>query len=56
LLAGFTSLGFVLQTFVMKEDLLAHSPDKLFTAIYTRDSSILKVRGLLNSGCEQFAV
>jgi hypothetical protein len=47
LLAGLAALWFVLQTFVMKENLLAHGPDKLFTAVYAFDSSILKVRGLL---------
>jgi hypothetical protein len=47
LLAGLAALWFVLQTLVMKKDLLAYGPDKLFTAIYAFDSSILKVRGLL---------
>ena len=38
----------------MKEDLLAYSPNKLFTAIDALDSSILKVRGLVLFGGEHF--
>jgi hypothetical protein len=51
LLAGLASLGLVFQTFVMKEDLLAYGPDKLFTAINALDSSILKIRGFVLPGC-----
>jgi hypothetical protein len=56
LLTGLAALWFVLQTLVVKEDLLAYGPDKLFTAIYALDSSILKVRGLLQTGREHFDV
>ena len=31
--AGFATLGFVLQPLVMKKDLLAAGPDKVFTAV-----------------------
>jgi hypothetical protein len=44
LFAGLASLGLVLQAFVVKEDLLAHSPNKWLVAIDAVDRSILKVR------------
>jgi hypothetical protein len=43
LLAGLAALWLVLQTFIVKENLLADGPDKRFTAIYAHDSAILKV-------------
>ena len=48
LFAGLTTLWFVLQTFVVKENLLANSPNKWLTAIDARDRSILKVRDVLS--------
>ena len=44
LLAGLTTLRFVLQPFVMKERLLAARPDEIFIAINTTDVTILKLR------------
>ena len=35
LFAGLASLGFILQTFVMKEDLLASSPDEIICTVNT---------------------
>jgi hypothetical protein len=35
LLARFATLGLVLQTFVVKEDLFASSPDEIIPAVYT---------------------
>jgi hypothetical protein len=46
-LAGLAAFWFVLQAFVMKEDLLAHSPGKWLAAIDAPDRSILRVRRLL---------
>jgi hypothetical protein len=48
LFAWLAPFRFVLQTFVMKKDLLAGGPDKRLAAIDTVDRSILKVRRLLN--------
>jgi hypothetical protein len=48
LFAGFATFGFVLQTLVMKEDLLANRPNEWLTAIDTRDRSILKFRSLFS--------
>jgi hypothetical protein len=48
LFAGFATFGFVLQTLVMKEYLLADRPNEWLTAIDARDRSILKVRRLLS--------
>jgi hypothetical protein len=48
LFAGFAALGFVLQTLVVKEHLLANRPDEWLTAIDACDRSILKVRRLLS--------
>jgi len=56
LLARLAALWFVLQALVVKEDLLADGPDKLFTAIYAFESAILEVRGLVWSGCEHLAI
>jgi hypothetical protein len=47
LLAGLAALRFVLQALVVKEDLLAGSPNKGLAAIDACDRSILKVRRLL---------
>jgi hypothetical protein len=44
LLAGFATLGFVLQSFVMKEDLLASRPDEILSAVNTLDWTIIKFR------------
>lgn len=41
LLAGFATLGFVLQSLVVKENLLAGSPDKVLVTIDTPDWPIL---------------
>jgi hypothetical protein len=43
LLAGFAAFRFVLKTFVVKEDLLAHSPSKWLIAVDARNGSVLKV-------------
>jgi len=56
LLTSLTTLRLVLETLVVKKDLLAYGPYKLFAAIYALDSSILKVRRLVRYGCEHFAV
>jgi hypothetical protein len=45
-LAGLATLGFVLQTLVVKENLLAHGPDELSTAIDASDGSIREFRCL----------
>jgi hypothetical protein len=37
LLAGFASLGFVLQPFIVKENLLARRPDEVLSAVNTFD-------------------
>lgn len=46
LLAGLATFRLVLQAFIVKEDLLAHGPNKRVVAIYTLNRSILKVRRL----------
>jgi hypothetical protein len=43
LLAWFAALRLVLQTLVVKENLLARRPDKIFPAIYTPDVAIIKL-------------
>jgi hypothetical protein len=42
LLARFASLGFVLQTFVVKEDLLACRPDEIIAAVNTLDRAVVE--------------
>jgi hypothetical protein len=42
LLARLASLGFILQTLVVKEDLLASSPDEIISAIYTFDRTVVE--------------
>jgi signal transduction histidine kinase len=44
LLARLAPLGLVLQTLVVEENLLAHGPHELFTAIDASDRSIRKFR------------
>jgi hypothetical protein len=44
LLAGFASLGFVLQSFIVKEDLLASRPDKILCTVNTLNRAILEFR------------
>jgi hypothetical protein len=44
LLARFTSLRLVLQSFIVKEDLLARRPDEIFSAVNAGDRSILELR------------
>ena len=44
LFARLATLGLVLQTFVVKEDLFAAGPDKRLAAIYASDRSVLKFR------------
>jgi hypothetical protein len=44
LLAGLAPLGFVFQTLVVKEDLLARGPDEIFPAINTLDTAIVEFR------------
>jgi hypothetical protein len=48
LFAGFTSLRFIVQAFVVKEDLLAGSPNEWLAAIDAGDRSILKSRRLVS--------
>jgi len=48
LFAWFATFRFVLQTFVVKKDLLTGRPNERFVAIDAGDRSILKVRRLLN--------
>jgi hypothetical protein len=48
LFAWLATFRFVLQTFVMKKDLLAGRPNERLVAIDAGDGSILKVRRLLN--------
>ena len=43
LFAGLATLGLVLQTFIMKEDLLPCSPDKVVSAVQTLDLTVLKL-------------
>jgi hypothetical protein len=47
LLAWFAAFRFVLQAFIVKEDLLARGPNKWLAAIDARDRSISKVRRLI---------
>jgi hypothetical protein len=47
LLTWLAAFRFVLQTLIVKEDLLARSPNKWLAAIDARDRSILKVRRLI---------
>ncbi|HYE66775.1 MAG TPA: hypothetical protein VD966_14395 [Pyrinomonadaceae bacterium] len=42
LLAGLAPLGLILQTLVVKEDLLAGGPDEIFSAVNTPDRVILE--------------
>ena len=53
LLAGLTTLGFVLQSLIVKEDLLAARPDKVVTAIdaFYRSICKLAVGPTLIRGC-----
>jgi hypothetical protein len=44
LLARFASLGFVLQTFVVKENLLASRPDEIISAINAFDRAVIEFR------------
>jgi hypothetical protein len=44
LLAGFAPLGFVLQSFIVKENLLASRPDKILRTINTLNRAILEFR------------
>jgi hypothetical protein len=47
LLAWLAAFRFVLQAFIVKENLLAHSPGKRLGAIDALDRSILKVSRLI---------
>jgi hypothetical protein len=42
LLAGLAPLGFVLQSFIVKEDLLTSRPDKILCAVNTLNRAILE--------------
>jgi hypothetical protein len=44
LLARFATLGFVLQSFIVKEDLLASRPDKILCTVNTLDRAIIEFR------------
>jgi hypothetical protein len=44
LLAWLASLGFVLQSFIVKEDLLASRPDEILSAVNTLDRTIIEFR------------
>jgi hypothetical protein len=44
LLAWLASLGFVLQTFIVKEDLLASRPDEILSAVNTLDRAVIEFR------------
>lgn len=44
LLAGLATLGLVLQSFIMKEDLLAGRPDEILSAVNTLDRAIFEFR------------
>jgi hypothetical protein len=50
LFARLATFRLVLQTFVVKKDLLAGRPNERLAAIDASDRSILKVRRLLNCG------
>jgi hypothetical protein len=54
--AGLASFRFVLQTFVVKEDLFAGRPNERLAAIDACDRSILKVRRRLSSDLSHPAV
>lgn len=56
MLAGLAALGFVLQTLVMKEDLLADRPGELFAAVDASDRSVLKFCRLAVSSSWRFDV
>jgi hypothetical protein len=43
LLARFAPLGFILQTFVMKEDLLASRPDEIISAVNTLNRAVIEL-------------
>jgi hypothetical protein len=42
LFAGLATLWFVFQSFVVKEDLFARSPDEVFVAVNAPDGAVLK--------------
>jgi hypothetical protein len=44
LLAGFAPLGLILQSFIVKEDLLASRPDEILSAVNTLDRAIIEFR------------
>jgi len=44
LLARFAALGFILQTFVVKEDLLASRPDEIVPTINTLNRAVFEFR------------
>jgi hypothetical protein len=44
LLAGLAALGLVLQTLVVKEDLLAGCPDEIITAVDAFDRAVIEFR------------
>ncbi|MDT4952110.1 MAG: hypothetical protein QOJ02_248 [Acidobacteriota bacterium] len=44
LLARLAPLGFVLQSFIVKEDLLASRPDEILSAVNTLDRAIIEFR------------
>jgi hypothetical protein len=44
LLARLATLGFILQTFVVKEDLLASRPDEIVSTINTLDWAVFEFR------------
>jgi len=54
--AGLASFGFVLQTFIVKEDLFAGRPNEWLAAIDACDRSVLKVRRRLGSDLSHPAV
>jgi type IV secretory pathway TrbD component len=43
LLAWLAAFGFILQTLVVKKDLLAASPDKILPAVYALDRAIIEL-------------
>jgi hypothetical protein len=49
LLAWLATLRFVLQTLVVKENLLANGPDELVVTIYANNRPILKLRRLFGT-------
>jgi hypothetical protein len=56
LFAGLATFGFILQAFVVKEDLLTRSPNEWLAAIDAGDRSILKVGSLFSSDLLRLAV